>query len=725
MMKLSSLLGVSLCVCVSISVSVKVYDDVTDRALEKEDEKLWGRLLQTDDLSVPIAPPMKKTTTMPVAPPFLPPVTTPAAPNRPPFSTPVVLPIPGPVACDVETTIDCVTSDGLPCNELQTPNPMCAIGSAVTAVTFGYSGNACNRTGNTQGQEAFCQDIAAINLSQTATVLCRDAEVLATGLVVEPPMIPIGGVFTVSAPNGSLPDKVDCILLDSAENQIQQVGIDTSGDVSLKLRDEFGAFTLLGCGESGMPGAQSCLDTLTYNIKISNVGSVELDVTAAEIISDTDMTISLLSGVDTTLSPGENIIIQSRQLIDLCTGEEYCAEVNVAAEPQNGGMCQDTDQYCFQISPLPPTPVALPVPTPVAPVAPKGRPPVVPPVRPPVIPPVQRPVTPPVKPAVKAPYSPPVPTPVAFPVVQPVRYETRTPLPPPVAETCVVELETTCVIGGNSSSTGKSCDTPSLGMGSCFQRPLQITMLYNGGDCSQSDNSQALKFTCADSNGGPPTTEGAMSYIVVTDIRGRGRTYFQGMVPVGSQYILGDGVNRVEADMFINIFAPDRATLLQAVQYHSSCASPPLELMDRFGASQIVQFLNKAQGNVTSFADFKFRLDVSVPMASGENITLKSLIANTNFAGRINLTNQIAGETVTPGGNVVVVLEGTIDASVRRMYVIMFVIEGTQNRSGEICTGMDTLSLEAGNAPDAPSYVTPTAPTSKSKNPKTPSSVPV
>jgi hypothetical protein len=248
-------------------------------------------------------------------------------------------------------------------------------------------------------------------------------------------------------------------------------------------------------------------------------------------------------------------------------------------------------------------------------------------------------------------------------------------------------------------------------------------MLYNGGDCSQSDNDQLLKFTCADSNGGPPTTEGATSYIIVTDVKGRGITYFEGPVAVGSQFVLGDGVNRVEADMFINIFSPDQSTLLQAVQYHSSCSSN-LELKNRFGASQLVQYFNEVQGNVSCFADFSFSIDIEVPITvGGESVTLTSLIADTNFAGVIDLTSQVAGQVVTPGGSVQVTLEGTIDASVRRMYVLMIEIEGAKP-DGQICRGSNTLSFEAGNVPGAPTPAgLPSSPSSKSKKSgKTPTS---
>jgi hypothetical protein len=205
-------------------------------------------------------------------------------------------------------------------------------------------------------------------------------------------------------------------------------------------------------------------------------------------------------------------------------------------------------------------------------------------------------------------------------------------------------------------------------------------------------------------------TEGSMSFIVVTDIQGNGTTYFQGSVPVGSQFVLGDGVRRVGSDMFINIFTEDKTTLLQAVQFHTSCINAPLELKDRFGASQLVQFTNAAQGSVSCSVDFSFRVDISVPTSVTGSVNLTSLIATTNFGGDVDLTDRASGEIISSGDSVAVVLEGEVDASVNFMYEIMFTVEGTQNPGGTICKGMDKLSFEAGNIPDAPAIQTPTAP---------------
>lgn len=268
-------------------------------------------------------------------------------------------------------------------------------------------------------------------------------------------------------------------------------------------------------------------------------------------------------------------------------------------------------------------------------------------------------------------------------------------------EICVLSVEVDCKLANNNNTRdGESCEEQ-LGVEPCLERPTSATMLYNGGDCSQSDNIQPLKFTCEDRNGGPPTEEGALSYIVVADIKGNGIVYFEGFVRVGEQYILNDNGERFAADQFITIYSSDDtsnpANVLQAVQYHSSCSSN-LELKNRFGASQLVGFFNSVQGNVTCFATANFAVQVQIPFdVNGEGVTLTSMTADTNFAGFLNLTDQAAGVFVEPGGTTVVTLEGVIDLTVRRRYSILAELTGVAEPTQSVCTGSDSIEFFAGN----------------------------
>ena len=301
---------------------------------------------------------------------------------------------------------------------------------------------------------------------------------------------------------------------------------------------------------------------------------------------------------------------------------------------------------------------------------------------------------------VSAPRSPPVSRPVSSPGSPPV----ARPVTSPGSSTsqCVIELSSECTIAGGDFD-GEDCETTLLGVTLCTERPTGITMLFNGGGCEQSDNTQELKFSCVDENGGPPVNTGEEVYIVVTDIKGLGITYFEGSVAVGETYNLGNEGERFDSDQFITIYTADESTLLQKVQYHSSCSSN-LELKNRFGASQLVEFVNDLQGVVSCFQTVSFAIDVALPISAtgSESIELSSMMAATSFAGNVDLTNQVEGQVIGPDSpSIVVTLEGTINAAERKTYTIAYDVEGERVSDGEVCNGMSMISFEAGADPTA------------------------
>jgi len=140
------------------------------------------------------------------------------------------------------------------------------------------------------------------------------------------------------------------------------------------------------------------------------------------------------------------------------------------------------------------------------------------------------------------------------------------------------------------------------------------------------------------------------------------------------------------------------------VQFHSSC-SQNLELKNRFGASQLVEFMNELQGLVSCFQTVSFAIDVALPISAtgSESIELTSMTAMTSFAGMVDLTDQVAGMVIGPDSpSIVVTLEGTINAADRQRYTIVYNVEGTRVSDGEACSGMDMISFIAGFDPNAP-----------------------
>ena len=99
-------------------------------------------------------------------------------------------------------------------------------------------------------------------------------------------------------------------------------------------------------------------------------------------------------------------------------------------------------------------------------------------------------------------------------------------------------------------------------------------------------------------------------------------------------YYLYNGGDKLDADQTINIYSDaSQGTLLQSVTFHASC-SQPLVLKNVFGASQIVQFANEDQGNVSCFIanEVSYTISVPVDLPPGEDsIIIRELNIRTNY----------------------------------------------------------------------------------------------
>jgi len=69
-------------------------------------------------------------------------------------------------------------------------------------------------------------------------------------------------------------------------------------------------------------------------------------ITLVDFTFQDDVT-SLLPVSPNPLAPGETIELTPKVDVDICTGEEFCANINVEANPPNGEMCQDDEDYKF------------------------------------------------------------------------------------------------------------------------------------------------------------------------------------------------------------------------------------------------------------------------------------------------------------------------------------------------------------------------------------------
>ena len=286
-------------------------------------------------------------------------------------------------------------------------------------------------------------------------------------------------------------------------------------------------------------------------------------------------------------------------------------------------------------------------------------------------------------------------------------------------EHCRIETSLSCQVFENGSLEGQDCETflpRPLTLDQCRQTPLTTTLLYNGGDCSQTDNGSFLGVACQDGASlPPPVQEGEQSYIAVTAASDPDRIYFEGYVAVGDTYELDGGGSVMDDGFLIQIYdSDDKRFLLQQVLYSKSLCSSTVEFLSRFGASQIVEYTNDSQGKISAFAtnEYEVKLDVTFSLKQDDitlekspeketkrEVTMESATLLTNFDGFIDLTDVVKDQVIAPNKPVIVVTTvANIDfLSQRQRYTALVQATGRQSDDDEdVCTGTDFLHFVAG-----------------------------
>ena len=200
------------------------------------------------------------------------------------------------------------------------------------------------------------------------------------------------------------------------------------------------------------------------------------------------------------------------------------------------------------------------------------------------------------------------------------------------------------------------------------------------------------------------------AYIRATNYRNENTIYFEGTVEWDGTFNLTEpNGDRLPADMNFTVYDREGGTLLQRVQYHSSC-SQNLFLKDRYGANQLVGFYNPLQGLVDCFVTSNYTFTF------GNNGTfpavLESLVALTTPFGPFNLTDDVLGQMLMPGESFVVYLPIELDLTVRQRYTVLATITGNFFDNGITCSSSDFLDFVAGGttAPSVPTVAPTTVP---------------
>ena len=303
---------------------------------------------------------------------------------------------------------------------------------------------------------------------------------------------------------------------------------------------------------------------------------------------------------------------------------------------------------------------------------------------------------------------------VSDPTISPAQKPSPAPSPTPT-DSCNLEIEVDCTV---PDFGGVDCDSIPALTQICEDRPSEMTFRYNGGDCSQSFNIQPRSlFTCEDFAGGNPTKPGALTFIQAFQLGG-GDIYFEGLVPVGENFNL---TGNIGSNMNISYWDPGDSpgppfrtmteeevaaivrpqNMLQTVKYHSSCSENlfHLFLKDRFGSAQLVQFINKDQGLITSLVNVMLDLAIGTATTTeGSQVRLLTFFSLTNQFGTANRTDEVNGMIVNSGDIVrISPIEATIDLTTRTRYTFETVIVGETLASASRCSDQYFFEFLAGN----------------------------
>ena len=373
-----------------------------------------------------------------------------------------------------------------------------------------------------------------------------------------------------------------------------------------------------------------------------------------------------------------------------------------------------------------PPPVVPPTEAPVVPpIPPPTPPPVVPPTEAPVVPPIPPPTPPPVVPPTEAPVIPPTPPPVVPPTEAPVVPPTPPPTPatpPPTAaptvkpptgidDNCFTQVAVECLPpvdpADPDGGTFEDCNSINVAPAECAEFVSVLTFRFNGGDCLDSNNIQDPRvYSCEDFFEGPPAADdvGAEAYMQITDIKGEGIVYFDGVIAVGDVFnitnILPNTVIIANVNVTIYDGEPAPENIRETMIIHTSCSQVTF-LKDRYGVLELIGFLNPSQGYQQCLIPVTFTFTISsvLELVDGEDVVVESLTVVTNFDPPnqfLNFTDDVVGTPLEPGGELEVLSEDiTIDLSIRKSYIATAIVQGVLP-DGFSCRSSGSANFTAG-----------------------------
>jgi len=267
-------------------------------------------------------------------------------PSSQPSATPSSQPssVPSNEKCLVEVDIDCKTASGGVCDTISAGGS-CTDEGSIEVLKFQFVPSSCEDSRNDQDFVFTCVDVTPILPEELVLVFCAgDDDKL---LNVQPMAINPLGTFVVTDNTGGLPNGIECNVMSGSGETLQQVFLDTSGDVPLSLYDTFGSLRVESCNDL------TCIQELCYNYTISNAGSAQMEITVVDynfngVVEDL---LDLVPANKNPLLPGESTTFTEKFTINVCSEGNFTTAIDVQANPPNGEMCQEQTDYSVVVVP--------------------------------------------------------------------------------------------------------------------------------------------------------------------------------------------------------------------------------------------------------------------------------------------------------------------------------------------------------------------------------------
>ncbi|MEQ9409859.1 MAG: SdrD B-like domain-containing protein, partial [Fuerstiella sp.] len=220
-----------------------------------------------------------------------------------------------------------------------------------------------------------------------------------------------------------------------------------------------------------------------------------------------------------------------------------------------------------------------------------------------------------------------------------------------VTNTGNVPLNNVIVTDDNGTPSGPVTFTGITGDDLCgdFDKPHQLTFFYTGGNADATNTQQDPgKYEVIDANGGPnaigtvtivATGESDFNSVSLSDPD----NYFSGTVSLNTSFVVDSGSGDFGSHTYIYIM-DQNGTLLQTVDYHTSC-STPIVLGDVLGGVTLTGYVDQTGAGPTS-------LQAVSDTNSGDDFNPVLVSGDTDLDGVLDLNETWifeASRTVTAG----------------------------------------------------------------------------